>query len=108
MIYSFPADYRTSEEVEINDAFSNVLLDIFQDHGFRSSLFAVQAHGAAGFALIRDRSTIESAKFLTLNTLAAAMRPILLDSEIVLGQASLAQPVVLGQASLAPPDKDKP
>ena len=78
MIYSFPADYRTSEEVEINDAFSNVLLDIFQDHGFRSSLFAVQAHGAAGFALIRDRSTIESAKFLNLNTLAAAMRPILL------------------------------
>ena len=58
MIYSFPADFGASEEVEINDAFSNVLLDIFQDHGFRSSLFAVQAHGAAGFALIRDRSTM--------------------------------------------------
>ena len=58
MLYSFPADYRTSEEVEINDAFSNVLLDIFQDHGFRSSLFAVQAHGAAGFALKREGSTM--------------------------------------------------
>ena len=58
MIYSFPADIGASEEVGINDAFSNVLLDIFQDHGFRSSLFAVQAHGAAGFALNSDRSTM--------------------------------------------------
>jgi hypothetical protein len=67
MIYSLQRITGASEEVGINDAFSNVLLDIFQDHGFRSSLFAVQAHGAAGFALIRDRSTMGRPNSYRLN-----------------------------------------
>jgi hypothetical protein len=61
MVYSAQRITGANEEVEINDAFSDVFLDIFQDDGFRTSLSAVQAHGAAGFALDNIRPAHPSA-----------------------------------------------